>query len=94
MKETLTYTVAGCRLPGDVKSPQEFWDMMMHKRTGQMPEVPKSRFDIDAHFHENNDRPGSFAVKGGYFLQENLKEFDRGMFGITPIEAMWMVSME
>ncbi|KAK7953549.1 polyketide synthase [Apiospora saccharicola] len=88
--EPIAVVGMGCRLPGDVKSPQEFWDMMLHKRTGQMPEVPKSRFDIDAHFHENNDRPGSFAVKGGYFLQENLKEFDPGMFGITPIEAMWM----
>ncbi|KAI0379327.1 polyketide synthase [Hypomontagnella monticulosa] len=80
----------GCRLPGDVKSASEFWDMMMNKKTGQTPQVPESRFNIGAHFHENNDRPGSFGVLGGYFLQETLQEFDPNFFGITPVEAMWM----
>lgn len=63
---------------------------MMSSRSGQTPKVPKSRFDIDAHIHENNDRPGSFSVLGGYFLDETLHEFDPSFFGITPIEAMWM----
>ncbi|KAI8630512.1 lovastatin nonaketide synthase [Xylariaceae sp. FL1651] len=88
--EPIAVVGMGCRLPGDVKSPQEFWDMMINKRSGQMEKVPSSRFDIDAHYHENNDRPGSFAVKGGYFLHETLKEFDPNFFGVTPIEAMWM----
>ncbi|KAJ8117147.1 hypothetical protein ONZ43_g4275 [Nemania bipapillata] len=88
--EPIAVVGMGCRLPGDVKSPQEFWDMMINKRSGQMEKVPSTRFDIDAHFHENNDRPGSFAVKGGYFLHETLKEFDPNFFGVTPIEAMWM----
>jgi acyl transferase domain-containing protein/NADPH:quinone reductase-like Zn-dependent oxidoreductase len=64
--------------------------MMMNKRTGQTPKVPANRFNIDAHFHENNDRPGSFGVLGGYFLKDDLSDFDPGLFGITPIEAMWM----
>ncbi|CZS93691.1 hypothetical protein WAI453_001171 [Rhynchosporium graminicola] len=80
----------GCRLPGDIKAPSEFWKMMYNKETGQTPRVPSSRFNIDAHFHSNNDRPGSFGVLGGYFLQETLQEFDPTFFGITPIEAMWM----
>ncbi|KAI0886565.1 KR domain-containing protein [Annulohypoxylon maeteangense] len=80
----------GCRLPGDVNSPSEFWNLMMEKRSGQTPKVPKSRFNIDAHIHENNDRPGSFAVLGGYFLNGELSDFDPGLFGITPVEAMWM----
>ena len=58
--------------------------------SGQTPRVPKSRFNIDAHLHPNNDRPGSFGVAGGYFLDDSLKDFDPGLFGITPIEAMWM----
>ena len=55
-----------------------------------MPRVPDSRFNIDAHYHSNNDRPGSLGVLGGYFLKETLQEFDPNFFGITPIEAMWM----
>ncbi|EXK33710.1 hypothetical protein FOMG_10961 [Fusarium oxysporum f. sp. melonis 26406] len=64
--------------------------LMMEKRSGQTPKVPASRFNIDAHFHPNNDRPGSFGVLGGYFLNETLQEFDPGFFGITPVEATWM----
>ncbi|PNY24582.1 LOW QUALITY PROTEIN: Polyketide synthase [Tolypocladium capitatum] len=82
--------ITGCRLPGDVSSVSEFWDLMMSKGTGNMPKVPASRFNIDAHYHENNDRPGSFAVLGGYFLNGDLADFDPGLFGLTPIEAMWM----
>lgn len=62
----------------------------MSKGTGQTPKVPESRFNIDAHIHENNDRPGSFNVLGGYFLNESLEQFDPSCFNITPIEAMWM----
>ncbi|KAI0017755.1 KR domain-containing protein [Xylariomycetidae sp. FL0641] len=80
----------GCRLPGDVSSSSEFWDLMMSKGTGQTPKVPASRFNIDAHLHANNDRPGSFGVKGGYFLNGDLADFDPALFGITPVEAMWM----
>lgn len=62
---------------------------MLNKGTGNTPKVPADRFNIDAHFHKNNDRPGSFGVLGGYFLKEDLSNFDPGLFGITPIEAMW-----
>ncbi|KAK4452526.1 putative polyketide synthase [Podospora aff. communis PSN243] len=80
----------GCRLPGDVDTPAKFWNMMMNKATGNTPKVPASRFNIDAHIHKNNDRPGSFGVLGGYFLNEDLANFDPSFFGITPIEALWM----
>lgn len=63
---------------------------MINKRTGQTPKMPASRFNIDAHFHENNERPGSFNVLGGYFLNSSLQEIDPVLFGISPIEAMWM----
>ncbi|EOA86100.1 uncharacterized protein SETTUDRAFT_161582 [Exserohilum turcica Et28A] len=88
--EPIAVVGMGCHLPGHVRSASGFWDMMMSSRSGQTPKVPKSRFDIDAHIHENNDRPGSFSVLGGYFLDETLHEFDPSFFGITPIEAMWM----
>ncbi|ORY69611.1 putative polyketide synthase [Pseudomassariella vexata] len=88
--EPIAVVGMGCRLPGDVGSPADFWDMMMNKKTGNTPKVPASRFNIDAHYHKNNDRPGSFGVLGGYFLNDDLANFDPGFFGITPIEAMWM----
>ncbi|KFA49089.1 hypothetical protein S40293_07096 [Stachybotrys chartarum IBT 40293] len=88
--EPIAVVGMGCRLPGDVKSASQFWDLMMSKGTGQTPKVPSSRFNIDAHIHPNNDRPGSFGVLGGYFLHDDLSDFDPGLFGMTPVEAMWM----
>lgn len=77
-------------MPGDVSSASEFWDMLMTKRSGQTPKVPANRFNVDAHYHKNRERPGSFPVLGGYFINEDLENFDPGPFNITPIEAMWM----
>ena len=64
--------------------------MLTEKRSGQSSTVPKTRFNIDAHFHENLDRPGSFNVAGGYFLDGRPDDFDPTFFNITPIEAQWL----
>lgn len=64
--------------------------MLIQKRSGQMDEVPKTRFNIDAHYHENLERPGSFNVRGGYFLDGPLDNFDPTAFNITPVEAQWL----
>ncbi|KAI1424281.1 hypothetical protein F5Y12DRAFT_753061 [Xylaria sp. FL1777] len=79
-----------CRLPGGVDSDSSFWQMLVEKRSGQTPRVPKSRFNIDAHYHENLARPGSFNVAGGYFLDGRPEDFDPTFFNITPIEAQWL----
>ncbi|KAI0972370.1 hypothetical protein F4678DRAFT_478807 [Xylaria arbuscula] len=79
-----------CRLPGGVDSPSSFWDMLVEKRTGQTPKVPASRFNIDAHYHQDRDRPGSFNVLGGYFLDGNPHDFDASFFNVTPVEAQWL----
>ncbi|KAI1125169.1 hypothetical protein F5Y10DRAFT_247824 [Nemania abortiva] len=79
-----------CRLPGSVDSPSSFWNMLVDKRTGQTPKVPASRFNIDAHYHQDRDRPGSFNVLGGYFLDGHPRDFDPTFFNLTPIEAQWL----
>ncbi|KAI0197013.1 hypothetical protein F4808DRAFT_299333 [Astrocystis sublimbata] len=79
-----------CRLPGGVDSDSSFWQMLVEKRSGQTPRVPESRFNIDAHYHENLARPGSFNVAGGYFLDGRPDDFDPTFFNITPIEAQWL----
>ncbi|KAI1407966.1 ketoacyl-synt-domain-containing protein [Hypoxylon sp. FL1857] len=79
-----------CRLPGGVDSDSSFWRMLIEKRTGQTPKVPASRFNIDAHYHKNLERPGSFNVPGGYFLDGRPQDFDPSFFNITPVEAQWL----
>ncbi|KAH9894722.1 ketoacyl-synt-domain-containing protein [Xylariomycetidae sp. FL2044] len=79
-----------CRLPGGVDSDSSFWQMIVEKRTGQTPRVPASRFNIDAHYHKDLERPGSFNILGGYFLDSRLQDFDPSFFNITPVEAQWL----
>lgn len=62
----------------------------MAKRTAHTQKVPSSRFNIDAYYHENNERPGSFNIPGGCFLSGSTQEFDPVLFGISPVEALWM----
>lgn len=63
----------------------------MSERVAKSDKVPKSRFNIDAYLHPSNERPGSFNVPGGYFIDEDLEAFDPGMFGnMSKIEALSM----
>lgn len=90
MMWNLSLIIAACRLPGAVDSPSFLWEMLVEKRSGQTPKVPESRFNIDAHFHSNLERPGSFNVLGGYFLDRNPEDFDPTAFNMTPVEAQWL----
>ncbi|KAI9370402.1 hypothetical protein BJX61DRAFT_96291 [Aspergillus egyptiacus] len=64
--------------------------MLVNKQSGQTPRVPESRFNIDAYYHPNLERPGSFNVPGGYFLDGRPEDFDPTAFNMTPIEAQWL----
>lgn len=64
--------------------------MLAEKRSGNTTRVPETRFNIDAHCHEKEDRPGSFNVPGGYFLDGPAENFDPTAFNMTPVEAMWL----
>ncbi|KAK4222721.1 acyl transferase/acyl hydrolase/lysophospholipase [Podospora fimiseda] len=79
-----------CRLPGDASSPDRFWDLISKGRSAQC-HVPNSRFNVDGFYHpQGQDRPGSMKMKGGYFLQEDVRQFENSFFGINNLEATYM----
>ncbi|KAJ2996994.1 hypothetical protein NUW58_g789 [Xylaria curta] len=80
----------GCRMPGGIRSPSDLWKLVTSKGIANTDKVPSSRFNVDAYLHPNNERPGSFNVPGGYFLEGDPYAFDPSMFNISPIEASWM----
>jgi acyl transferase domain-containing protein len=45
---------------------------------------------VDSFYHPNGDRPGSIVTKGGYFLNEDVREFENSFFGINNLEATYM----
>ncbi|TAQ86980.1 hypothetical protein B7494_g4683 [Chlorociboria aeruginascens] len=75
---------------GGVDSASSLWELLEKKGSGQTPKVPASRFNIDAHLHDNPERPGSFNIPGGYFLDQPVENFDPTFFNVTPVEATWM----
>ncbi|KAI9147411.1 Highly reducing polyketide synthase PKS6 [Paramyrothecium foliicola] len=78
-----------CRLPGNVSSPAEFWELCARARSGYSS-VPPNRFNHDAYYHPNPGKPGSYHATGGYFLQDDIAAFDAPFFGLTENEALAM----
>ncbi|KAJ5091765.1 hypothetical protein NUU61_006635 [Penicillium alfredii] len=75
-----------CRLPGQVSTAEDFWDLCSRARSAWSP-MPQSRFNADAFYHPNPDRPGSFNPGGAHFLDEDVGLFDAPFFNITLQEA-------
>ncbi|KAF2177784.1 polyketide synthase [Zopfia rhizophila CBS 207.26] len=78
-----------CRLPGDVRSPSDLWDFLVQEKSAQGP-VPPERYNLSGFYHPNGNRSGSSNVPGGYFINEDLRQFDNGFFGINNLEATYM----
>lgn len=62
------------RLPGGVKTDDEFWDLLVKGKDGHC-RVPESRFNADSHC--SGEKP-----QQGYFLQDDPACFDAGFFNM------------
>jgi acyl transferase domain-containing protein len=80
----------GCRLPGEVKSPSNLWDLLLAMKSGHSL-IPAARWNIDAFYHPNgNEKIGTMSMNSGYFIHEDLRDFENSFFGINNIEATFM----
>ena len=75
----------GCRLPGDVTSPESFWDLLCSE-TDATCVVPESRWNADRFHDPNPAKVGKMVTRRGGFLRE-IDQFDPQFFGISPREA-------
>lgn len=69
------------KLPGGVRTAEEFWDFLIQKRSGYS-QVPASRYSMSA--HHNATRPDFVRTAGGYFLQDDPAKFDADFFHLRP----------
>ncbi|WNZ21413.1 SDR family NAD(P)-dependent oxidoreductase [Leptolyngbya sp. NK1-12] len=83
--EPIAIVGIGCRLPGQVQNPADFWRLL---QTGQnaITEVPADRWSNDRFYDANPDTPGKIATRYGGFVG-HLQEFDAEFFGIADREA-------
>lgn len=79
----------GCRMPGNVSTPAEFWELCTRARSG-WTEIPKERFSKERFYHPNPGKGGAMNPIGGNFLTQDLAAFDAPFFGLTEKEAISM----
>jgi acyl transferase domain-containing protein/acyl carrier protein len=86
--EPIAIIGVGCRFPGGVASPDDFWELL-RGGVDAIRELPVDRWDIDAYYDPAPGTPGkTYARQGGYLDQ--IDTFDPAFFGISPREAASM----
>lgn len=78
----------GCRFPGGVASPLDFWTLL----TGQIDgtsEVPPDRWSIEKYYDPDPKRTGKLYTKRGGFIS-GISGFDPQFFGISPREVAYV----
>ena len=84
-REPIAIIGMGCRFPGGVRSPDEFWHLLCSGKD-ILRDIPDDRWDIDAHFDPEITVPGKMYVRQGYYL-DDIDQFDPQFFGLSPREA-------
>ncbi|WP_019603603.1 type I polyketide synthase, partial [Teredinibacter turnerae] len=75
----------GCRFPGGVYTPEQFWALLVDG-TDAISEVPSQRWNIDEYYDADVDARGKISSRFGGFLDE-IQQFDAGFFEVSPREA-------
>ncbi|MEM7181271.1 MAG: SDR family NAD(P)-dependent oxidoreductase [Spirochaetota bacterium] len=75
----------GCRLPGGVRTPESFWDLLMAGKVA-ISEIPSERWDTEFYYHPDSNKAGKMNTRYGGFL-DGIDMFDADFFQISPREA-------
>jgi acyl transferase domain-containing protein len=83
--EPLAIVGIGCRFPGEVHSPADFWRLLLNG-VDAITTVPAGRWDAEAYYDPDPQTAGKTNGKWGGFVSDP-DAFDPLVFGIAPREA-------
>ncbi|TAK60271.1 type I polyketide synthase [Methylobacter sp.] len=86
--EPIAIVGMGCRFPGGVNSPEQFWQLLSRAEHG-IVDVPDDRWDMDRLYSEQHGAPGKMYTRKAGFI-DRPGYFDPEFFGISPREAKSM----
>jgi acyl transferase domain-containing protein/SAM-dependent methyltransferase len=78
----------GLRLPGGVCDESSLWQVLVNG-VDTISEIPCDRWDLDAYYDPDPDKPGKMNTRYGSFLRD-VDQFDPEFFGVSPREAVSM----
>ncbi len=84
-QEPIAVIGVGCRFPGNANSPAAFWQLLRNG-VDAVREVPADRWDIDAYYDPDPDKPGMMSTRWAGFI-DDIDQFDPHLFNISPREA-------
>jgi acyl transferase domain-containing protein len=85
-KEPIAIIGCGVRLPGNINSTQQLWQLLDEKRS-VVKRIPTDRFDVSAIYDTDGNTPGKTNARYGAFLENDVRAFDAPFFSISPREA-------
>ncbi len=86
--EPIAITGIGCRLPGGVTNPSQYWRLLT-EGVDAIEEVPPDRWDQFKFYDRQPGRQGKIITRWGGFVR-GIDQFDPEFFGISPREAASM----
>jgi acyl transferase domain-containing protein len=86
--EPIAIVGIGCRFPGGIDSPEQFWQLLSRSEHG-IVEVPDDRWDMDRLYSPQRGEPGKMYTRKAGFI-DKPGYFDPEFFGISPREAKSM----